>query len=282
MALSDPTVRIKLVGDELRRYRVAAGFKLVEAAKRVGIHHTKLSRMETGQYHQPCDEVAGLLAIYGVRGEERKHLLELSRTADQMGLWHRNSAPIAKRIAALRILEAQASRLITFECEIIPGLLQTVPYAQAIMRNVGLVNGEELIGELVAARIARQAILRKPRAPHLCAIIAENALHNLVGDKEIMREQLIYLTEAARRENINLRVIPRSAGNHPGLDGPFLRLQFRDRPAVIVLGNRTSNLFLEDDEDRQVYNVVVVELLSVALDEERSVALLYDLADRLA
>jgi len=237
--------------------------------------------METGNYHQPCEEVAGLLAIYGVKGEERKHLLELSRTAEQKGLWHRTSASIAKRIAALRILEAQATRLISFECEVIPGLLQTVPYAQAILRNVGLV-ADELIGDLVAARIARQAILRKSRPPHLCAIIAENALHNLVGNKDVMREQLIYLTEVAKRPNINLRVVPRVVGNHPGFDGPFLRLQFRDRPAVIVLGNRTSNLFLESDEDREVYDVVAVELLTVALDEERSVALVHDLADRLA
>lgn len=282
MALSDPTVRIKLVGDELRRYRVAAGLGLVEAAERVGINHTKLSRMETGKYHQSCDEVASLLAIYGVKGTDRKELLELSRTAEQSGLWHRNSASITKRIAALRILEAQATRLISFECEVIPGLLQTVPYAQAIMRDVGLINDEELIGELVAARISRQAVLRKPGAPHLCAIVAENALHNRVGSNEVMREQLVYLAEAAKRPNIQLRVIPRSVGSHPGFDGPFLMLQFRDRPAVIMLGNRTSNLFLEGDDDRQAYNVVVVELLALAMDEERSVALVYDLADRLA
>lgn len=283
MALSDPTVRVKLVGDELRRHRVAAGLGLVEAAKKIGLHHTRLSRMETGKYHQPCDEVAGLLALYGVQGEERKQLLELSRTAEQMGLWHRDSASVKRRIAALRILEAQATRLISFENEIIPGLLQTVPYTQAIMRDVGMIDDEELIGELAAARIARQAILRKPRRPaHLCAIIAENALHNRVGNEKVMREQLIYLTEAAKLPNIQLRVIPRSVGSHPGFDGPFLMLQLHDRPSVIVLGNRTSNLFLEGDEDREVYNIVVVELLAVAMDPERSVALVHDLADRLA
>lgn len=283
MALSDPTVRIKLVGHELRRLRIAAGLGLVAAAQKIGLDHTRLSRMETGKYHQKCEDVAGLLAIYGVQGEERKQLLELSRTAEQEGLWQRNSSSIAKRIAALRILEAQAARVINFESEVIPGHLQTVPYAQAIMRDVGMIDDEELIGELVAARIARQAILRKARRPaHLCAIIAENALHNRVGNDEVMREQLIYLTEAARLPNVQLRVIPRSAGSHPGFDGPFLMLQLRDRPSVIVLGNRTSNLFLESDADREMYNVVVVELLAVAMNHERSVALVYDLADRLA
>jgi hypothetical protein len=51
---------------------------------------------------------------------------------------------------------------------------------------------------------------------------------------------------------------------------------------VIVLTNRTSNLYLEDDEDLYAYNQVVVELLSVALGEEDSVALVRELETRLA
>ena len=134
----------------------------------------------------------------------------------------------------------------------------------------------------MAARIHRQSVLRKPNAPHLCAIIAENALHNIVGDKDVMREQLAYLIEAARRPNINLRVIPSLVGNHPGFDGSFERLQFTDRPSVIMVANRTTSVLLEDNEDRMLYNNVLVELLSVALDENGSVALVRDLGTRLA
>jgi len=275
------TIRIRLVGEELRRHREAAGWSLVEVSRRIGIDITKLSRMETGQYNQKCDEVAGLLAIYGIKGEDRKQLLELSRSADRPGLWQRSSSSLAQRIATLRILESRATKIINFESEVIPGLLQTVPYAQALMSNVGMVD-EELIGDRVAARIARQGVLRKSGAPHFCAIIAENALHNIIGDKEILREQLGYLAEASRRSTINLRVIPRSVGNHPGFDGPFLRLQFTNRPSVIMLPNRTSTLFLEADEDRQLYNRALVELLAVALDHDESVALVRDLESRLA
>ncbi|WP_414635693.1 DUF5753 domain-containing protein [Actinophytocola sp.] len=150
------------------------------------------------------------------------------------------------------------------------------------MRNVGMIDDEEEIGERVAARVHRQAVLRSrmlrsswrssPRARSIMSW----------GDKETMREQLTYPIEAAQRPNIKLRVIPASVGNHPGLDGPFYRLHFRDRPGVIMVGNRTSCVYLEDDQTLMAYNHVLVELLSVALAPDRSVALERDLESRLA
>jgi transcriptional regulator with XRE-family HTH domain len=278
MLMSESTVRIRLIGAELRRHREAAGLTLTELATRIGIEKSQLSRMETGDRAQKCEDVAGMLAIYGVIGEERRQLLQLSRESDRVGLWQRHSGSLAERIAALQTLESRAIKLIEFQCQLIPGLLQTVPYIRALMRNVGLLDDEEVIGERVAARLFRQAVVRKSGAPEFLAIITEGALRNIVGDAEVMREQLTYLIEAAQRPNIKLRVIPASVGNHPGLEGPFIRMQFHDRRGVVVLVNRTSNLYLEDDSDLVAYNHVLVELLSVALNEEESVALVRELA----
>jgi transcriptional regulator with XRE-family HTH domain len=278
----EPTVRLKLVGMELRRLREAMGWTILEAANRIGFGEAKLSRMETGERGQKCEDVAGLLAIYGVTGDEREEILELTRLADRPGLWQRNSSSFTQRMATLKSLETRAVSLINFECELIPGLLQTVPYIQAVLRHVGLLNDESMIGGCAAARLHRQAVLRKSMAPEFLAIITENVLRNVIGDKAVMREQLNYLIEAARRPNIKIRIIPSTTGNHPGFDGPFLRLQFADRRGVIVLGNRTTSLYLEDDEDLAAYTDVMVELLSVALNEEDSVALVREHETRLA
>lgn len=282
MRLDEPTVRVKLVGEELRRYREALGLTLDQVADRIGISKSKLSRMETGSYGQRCDEVAGLLAIYGVKGQDRAEILDLTRHAHQYGLWQRIPPSVPQRIAALKILESQATRIISFECELIPGLLQTVPYAQAVIRHVGMLDDDEILNERVAARIRRQGVLRKSRAPQFTAIVAENALHNVIGDKTVMRGQLMYLTEVASRPNIILRIIPRSMGNHSGFDGPFHMIQFHGRPAVVVLANRTASAYLEEDEDRLFYNNVLVDLLRVALSPEESLALVRDLETRLA
>jgi len=271
------SVRVKIIGEELRAHREAAGLTLRELEERSGIDTTKLHRMETGERPQKIEDVATLLGVHGVLGTQRQHLLELTREADRPGLLQRHSSTLAQRVATLRFLESRATRLINFECHRIPGLLQTFPYAQALIRNAGMVD-EEQIGDRASARIHRQAVLRKSSAPHYQAIIMESALHTLVGNRLVMHDQLVYLTEAAEQPNIGLRVIPASAGNHPGVDGPFLWLHFHHRPGVIVLENRTSSLYLEEQEDYTAYAQVVVELLSVALDKEESVALVAKLA----
>jgi transcriptional regulator with XRE-family HTH domain len=277
MLMSESTVRIRLIGAELRRHREAAGLTLTELATRIGIEKTQLSRMETGDRTQKCEDVAGLLAIYGVIGEKRKTLLQLTREAERSGLWQRN-CPYEQRVAALKTLEARAVGLINFECTVVPGLLQTVPYARALISTFPLIDEEEA-GRRVADRIYRQSVLRKLGAPEFLAIITENVLHNIIGSRTIMREQLAYLAEAAQRPNIQLRIIPRAVGNHPGLDGPFVRVRFRDRHGVVVLENRTSNLFLEDNEELMVYNDVLEEMLTVALNNDDSVALVRELAE---
>lgn len=266
------SVRVKIIGEELRAHRDAAGLTLRELEQQAGIDKTKIHRMETGERPQKIEDVATLLAVYGVHGEQRRQLLELTREADRPGLVQRHSSTISQRVATLRFLESRATKLINFECQVIPGLLQTFPYTQALMRNSCMVDEEE-IGDRAAARIHRQAVLRKSRAPRFQAILMESALRNPVGDRTVMRDQLTYLTEAAQRPNVSLRVIPASAGNHPGVDGPFVWLHFDHRSGVVVLVNRTSSLYLEDEEDFEAYSHVVVELLSVALDDEESVAL---------
>jgi hypothetical protein len=88
----------------------------------------------------------------------------------------------------------------------------------------------------------------------------------------------IYLVEAADSPNVTLRIVPTVAGGHPGLLGSFLRLRFADRPSVVFLENLTSSLFLEEHRDIAVYDRVVVDLLSVAMDEENSVRLVAAMA----
>src|SRR4051812_2259203 len=108
MQLFEPTVRLSLVGEELRRHRESAGLVIAEAARKIGVTPSTLSRMETGKLPQKCDQVAGLLAVYGVVGADRRELLELTRSGDEPGLWQRSSSSMAQRVATLKLLESRA------------------------------------------------------------------------------------------------------------------------------------------------------------------------------
>lgn len=123
-----------------------------------------------------------------------------SHQRDAAGLDSERECARPRRIAGTRI------RLI----------LQTQKYARAVYRTrVG--DTDEEIEELVAARLERQAILARPKPPTLWVVIDEGVLHRLVAGAEVMLEQTEHLTEAARRPNIVVQVIPASVGAHEGL-----------------------------------------------------------------
>jgi hypothetical protein len=69
--------------------------------------------------------------------------------------------------------------------------------------------------------MARQESLTREPPPVLWVLITENVLDWPMGGPEVMCEQLSYLLEVSERPNIGIRVIPRSAGAHFGVDGSF-------------------------------------------------------------
>ncbi len=274
---SDSTVRIEVLGEELRRLRDACGLTLTDVVTRIGISESQLSRVENGKRLPSPEDVSALLVIYGVTGEDRLELLTLAKRASQPGFWQRQGS-FEARFTTLRLLESRATSLVNFEPLLIPGLLQTMPYAQALVREVGLFREQEEVDNRVIGRIHRQAVLRKRYPLQLLAIITETALRPLIGGKEVMRDQLRYLSEVAERPNVTLRIVPTCTGAHPGLDGAFVRLRFNDRPSVVFLPNRVSSLFLEDPAEVSAYDQSIDGLLNVAISEEDSLRFVAEMA----
>ena len=273
----DSTVRVEVLGEELRRLREACGLKLTEVVARIGISESYLSRIEKGKRVPSPEDVAALLVVYGVTGEQRLDLLALAKKAGQPGLWQREGSSEA-RFATLKLLESRATSLASFEPLMIPGLLQTMPYAKASVSKVLMLNDEKAIDERVVGRVHRQAVLRKLDPPRLVALIGEAALRCPIGGRAVLREQLRYLAEVAERPNITLRIVPNVIGAHPGLFGSFLRMRFADRPSVVFLENQTSSLFLEAHSDTAAYDQAIAELLGVAISEEDSLRFVVEMA----
>jgi hypothetical protein len=114
-------------------------------------------------------------------------------------------------------IEAEASVIRVFEAVVVPGLLQMSEYAEALITAAGVTN----VDELVAERLGRQAILTRDAPPVFWVILTESVLDWPMGGPEVMRKQLAYLLELSERPNIGIRVVPRSAGAHFGVDGSF-------------------------------------------------------------
>ena len=125
-------------------------------------------------------------------------------------------------------LEAAANRMAEYEHSVVPGLLQSEGYARTVIAadHPGESDGE--ITRRVELRLGRQAILRRPiDPPALRVVVREAVLRSPVGGNRVMTDQLDHLAEVSQLPNVSLRVVPVSAGYHPGIvTGSFTILRF--------------------------------------------------------
>ncbi|MFF3349765.1 helix-turn-helix domain-containing protein, partial [Streptomyces sp. NPDC002779] len=88
-ANSNPTVRRRRLGAELRRLRLASGLKSTEVAERLMVSQPKISHMENGNRAISPRDVRDLCAIYDVTDQQViDSLMEMAKESGQQGWWH--------------------------------------------------------------------------------------------------------------------------------------------------------------------------------------------------
>ena len=274
---SHTSVRSRTVAAELRRLREKLGLSLADVAERLGASPSKISRMETGASGLQSDEVATLLGFYQVPSSKRQELLDLLRRGDQKGWWERQ-AGLPHLWRALIDFENKATRIQTYEPLIIPGLLQTSEYSEAMLRATDETLSPAELGNLVASRSARQTVLTRAGAPQFLAVIHEVALRMPVGGPGVMRRQLHHLLTVSEQPNIGVRIVPTSVGAHVGLRGMFIILEFAEDPALVHVENQVTGMFLEEDADLAGYRLALRNILNVALAPTATAELIFSAA----
>lgn len=267
------TIRAREIGNQLRRYRERAGFSQRGAGQKIALSTASICRIEDGTKTPTPEDVASLLAVYGISGPPRETLIALAREAAERGWWQRHNPEYRRRLNTLASLEARACTITTFELGQIPGLLQAPAYVDALMREDPQVPSHE-VTQRADARIARQQVTFRQNPLHLVAFLDESALHRMPGGAAVMSRQLGHLRKLMERSNIIIRVVPMSAGPHAGQIGSFHLLHFTDAPAVVYTANWASQLYMEDTAEIERYDDAVLWLLKEALDTGESFGLI--------
>ncbi|MEU3933260.1 helix-turn-helix transcriptional regulator [Streptomyces sp. NPDC029044] len=271
-----PAVRRRKLGAELRALRTSAGLTSGEAARLVGWHQSKVSRIETGTSGVKPADVRLLLDAYDVADSQLRELLMALAGADDNGgrhhWWHAYRGVLPPTYRDFISLESQAGAMRTLETTVVPGLLQTPEYARAVTRAAVEGLPEDRLDTLVEVRLARQDVLRADPPLRLSAVLDEAVLRREVGGPGVMARQLERLVEAARLPQVRLQVLPFAAGAHIGVTGPFVIFSFSSTSDldVVVLDHLTSSLYLERKEDLQAYTEAFNALQIHALSPEDS------------
>jgi transcriptional regulator with XRE-family HTH domain len=253
-----PTARRIMLGARLRRLREAAEISRAQAGYAIRSSESKISRLELGRVSFKVRDVTDLLTMYGVTDlEQRETFIELVSRSNEVGWWHRYTDLVADWFQDYLGLEESATRIQTCEQTFVPGLLQTEDYAKAIATHGwSPLAGQSAQGQ-VTVRMRRQALLDRPDAPKLWAVIDESVLHRPIGGRQVMLAQIEHLLELTKRRNITVQMVPYEFSGYAA-EGSFTMLRFAEPelPDVVYIEHLSGALYLDKRSDTELYSRV--------------------------
>jgi transcriptional regulator with XRE-family HTH domain len=272
-ARRSPTLQRRRLGIELRRLREDAGLTIEQVATNLECSDSKVSRIETGQVSATPRDVRDMLDLYQIDREQRDALVQVARQARQRGWWEAYGDTLAMPLAGL---ETEADQIYEYETMAVPGLLQTMDYARAVLRIARQELVPQQLERWVTFRMARQALLTRDHPPSFSVVLEECVLSRPVGGRTIMREQLDYLSQTVKFGSLTLQILPLAVGEHVGMNGPFTVYHFNNRedPDVVYLEHARGDLYLERAEQVEPYGLAFDQLRALALSPEESAALI--------
>ncbi|KMS69676.1 XRE family transcriptional regulator [Streptomyces viridochromogenes] len=279
----NPTVRRRRLGQELRRLRELKGMTAEEVAERLLVSQSKISRLENGRRSISQRDVRDLCGVYEVEDHRIvDSLMQMAKDSRQQGWWHSfGDIPYSVYIG----LETDAASLRVYDPQVVPGLLQTKQYAEALIAGALPETASTEIEKRVQVRMRRQERISTEENPlRLWTVMDEAALRRVVGNRSLMRDQLEQLVEQSQLPHVTVQVIPFEMGAHPGLNGQYAILEFPDAAdsSVVYIEGVTSDLYLEKANDVQKYSVMYEHLRAQALNVDQSRQFIADIAKEYA
>jgi transcriptional regulator with XRE-family HTH domain len=260
---SGPTVRRMMLGAQLRRLRECQEITRAQAGYQIRASESKISRLELGRVSFKVRDIEDLLTFYGIHDEtERRTFLGMVEQSNTPGWWHRYSEVIPNWFNDYVGLEESASRIQSYELQLVPGLLQTEAYSRAVScggRDWAITEESE---RRVKLRMRRQKILARPEAPKLWAVLDESVLHRPIGGREVMRAQLDRLIEYVDMPHISLQVLPfEVSGIAAETTFTLLRFPQPELPNIVYIEHLRNALYLDRLDEIEVYSRIFDQLM---------------------
>ncbi|MFI7243519.1 helix-turn-helix domain-containing protein [Streptomyces qinglanensis] len=274
-----PTALRIILGVKLRRLRQRRGISREAAGRAIRGSHAKITRLERGQVRAKERDLRDLLTLYGIHDpDEREEFFGLAQQANSPGWWCQYSDVLEDWFELHLGLEDAASVIRTYEVQFLPGLLQTEDYAHAVSK-LGYPNTDpRKVARIVALRMARQKLLRRPEPPRLWAVVDEAVLRRPFGGTEVMREQLEHLLKMIELPHITLQVAPfEVTAAAAGTPVTLLRFLDHDLPDKVYLEHLTNAVYLDKPSEIDQYTLIMDRLCAEARQPAETAAFIEDM-----
>lgn len=257
---------LRTFGAVVHALREHAGLSREEFGALVGYSKHTIASIEQGRRWPERGFVESAEPVLGNTGALRKAAPHLTRQAG-----------LASWFVQWARLEATAISLYTYECRLIPGLLQTEAYARAVILNVPPLLDPEEVEERVAARMARQEVLSVNRKPPttFSFIVEQSVLERHTGGDDVTRELLDHLIELIEGNwNVEFQVMPTRRVTHAGTDGPIVLAETPEHRWFAYSEGQENGRLISDPKEISVLQQRYAKLRSQALTPEDSLSLL--------
>ncbi|MFB7595344.1 Scr1 family TA system antitoxin-like transcriptional regulator [Streptomyces sp. NPDC056160] len=254
----------------LQYLRKRAGLSQQQLGEAIGYSLEQVASVEQGRRPAKAAFTAAAERVLGAGGVLEALQGEVDR------------AKLPRFFQNVALLEVEALSRFSYDPLLIPGLLQTEAYAQALLEAHFPPLDEEVVEQRVAARLARQAMLSRKNPPVVFVfIVEEGALRRFVGSTAVMRRQLEHLLASARFRNIELQVMPAARGVHSGLNGPMVLLESMDRGRHVYVDAQGLVSVRSDEDEVSEFWLRYGMLRTQALSTEESSRLIERMAGEL-
>lgn len=272
-----PTMRSRRLGNELKRLRLARGYRVGDIADTLQCGQPKISQIENGKRGIRPLDLTVLLDFYGI--DDAAYIASIRRLAKEIHKvdWWSGQRPLLHdTLRDYLTLEADSESLREYVPTVIPGLLQTEAYMRKVFEAR---HPAEKAARLVETRMKRKELLDTRRDFTLRTIIDVPALHRISRSRPVAEEQLEHLLEMRDRPDVSIRILPLDAAIPAEQYPPFTLFSLRGEPSIDVtwLEHATGGTLLEQRADVQVYARVWDELTAAALSPSASEKYLRDL-----
>ncbi|MEU3191096.1 helix-turn-helix transcriptional regulator [Streptomyces sp. NPDC006992] len=206
-------------GEWLKAQREAAGLTQQELADAAIMTRSHIAHIEAGRRVPSKEDARRLDRALGTGNVLSSFLPD-------------DDAAVADYFEAARLLEQQALMIREFALSFMPGILQTERYARAVLGTSFPPVSDEERDRLVVTRLERAKVLEHPVSPVVWALLDEAVLRRVVGDADVMAEQIMHVVRLVETGRVRVYVLPFGLGVHPLMQGMLTLLRFEDQPPV--------------------------------------------------
>ncbi|MDX3860180.1 helix-turn-helix domain-containing protein [Streptomyces europaeiscabiei] len=262
----DPSDSLRTWGAVTQALREHAGYSRAEFADLVRFSRHMVESVEQGRRMPDVTYVERADELLGNTGALRRSSQYVTRGRGDVGLaaWFRQWAR----------LERVAVSLCTYECRLVPGLLQSRDYARAVFEGTVPVTPDDQLDNFMDRRMERQRMLfERPTTP-FSFIVEEHVLRRRFGDDARMRGLFDHVLELSAPRNVTLQIVPLEAGLHACLDGPVQLLETPKGQRLAYSEGQQNGRLISDSKEVGLLHQRYDTLRSQALNAKDSRALL--------